>query len=307
MYKNFNITESEKEQILNRLKENGYGQPINEQKSKPSQIGGAAQELVKKLNMLKEFLGVYLSGVGTYISKTHPEYGVFMNNKRTQNELNNQSPKSFRSIFLQVKGSYYITNYVNFSVGTVGNADMVSKVGEENKPTIVYYLTHSKDLNELYQNLNKYPAETYAKVQTTYGIPDLVIEFYNQPSQAQPLHEILNNFENKENDIKVFESIYPDFKKTLYNMYEYTKLSGINNARNEMYKDRNDNSRITKYETLVDYYKKEDDVIKNLLGMNPTAPAQPIQGQPTQPQPQPQKPLNEGQEILKDVFKSLLK
>ena len=31
MYKNFNITESEKEQILNRLKENGYGQPINEQ------------------------------------------------------------------------------------------------------------------------------------------------------------------------------------------------------------------------------------------------------------------------------------
>jgi hypothetical protein len=31
MYKNFNITDSEKEQILNRLKENGYGQPINEQ------------------------------------------------------------------------------------------------------------------------------------------------------------------------------------------------------------------------------------------------------------------------------------
>jgi len=31
MYKNFNITESEKEQILNRLKENGYRQPINEQ------------------------------------------------------------------------------------------------------------------------------------------------------------------------------------------------------------------------------------------------------------------------------------
>ena len=29
MYKNFNITESEKEQILNRLKENGYKQPTN--------------------------------------------------------------------------------------------------------------------------------------------------------------------------------------------------------------------------------------------------------------------------------------
>jgi hypothetical protein len=29
MYKNFNITESEREQILNRLKENGYRQPTN--------------------------------------------------------------------------------------------------------------------------------------------------------------------------------------------------------------------------------------------------------------------------------------
>jgi len=35
MYKNFNISESEKEQILNRLRENGYGQPINEQKTPP--------------------------------------------------------------------------------------------------------------------------------------------------------------------------------------------------------------------------------------------------------------------------------
>jgi len=35
MYKNFNITESEKGQILNRLKENGYGQPINEQNVNP--------------------------------------------------------------------------------------------------------------------------------------------------------------------------------------------------------------------------------------------------------------------------------
>ncbi len=39
MYKNFNISESEKEQILNRLRENGYGQPINEQKT-PSPSNG---------------------------------------------------------------------------------------------------------------------------------------------------------------------------------------------------------------------------------------------------------------------------
>jgi hypothetical protein len=146
MYKNFNITESEKEQILNRLKENGYGQPINEQKARPSQTGGVSQELVKKINMLKEFLGVYLRGDETYVSKTHPEYGVFMNNSKTKAELNNQNPKTFRTLFLQVKGSYFITNYVNFSISTQGNVDQLSKVGEENKPTIVYYLTHSKDL-----------------------------------------------------------------------------------------------------------------------------------------------------------------
>ena len=39
MYKNFNISESEKEEILNRLRENGYGQPINEQKT-PSPSNG---------------------------------------------------------------------------------------------------------------------------------------------------------------------------------------------------------------------------------------------------------------------------
>jgi type VI protein secretion system component Hcp len=39
MYKNFTLTESEKEEILNRLKENGYGQPINEQQQSLYQPG----------------------------------------------------------------------------------------------------------------------------------------------------------------------------------------------------------------------------------------------------------------------------
>ena len=33
MYKNFNLTESEREEILNSHKEHGYKQPLNEQKS----------------------------------------------------------------------------------------------------------------------------------------------------------------------------------------------------------------------------------------------------------------------------------
>jgi hypothetical protein len=44
MYKNFNLTESEKEQILNMHKDHGYGQPLNEQ----SQPFLPATELIRK-------------------------------------------------------------------------------------------------------------------------------------------------------------------------------------------------------------------------------------------------------------------
>ena len=56
MYKNFNITESEKEQILNRLKENGYGQPINEQQQSLTQPGDVSVARVKS-NSNSLFLG----------------------------------------------------------------------------------------------------------------------------------------------------------------------------------------------------------------------------------------------------------
>jgi hypothetical protein len=49
MYKNFNITESEKEQILNRLKENGYGQPINEQVQSDVSNGWGELETFNKI------------------------------------------------------------------------------------------------------------------------------------------------------------------------------------------------------------------------------------------------------------------
>jgi hypothetical protein len=62
---------------------------------------------------------------------------------------------------------------------------------------------------------------------------------------------------------------------------------------------------VANYDYYVDYYKKRDIEIKDILGMNPTTPTQPAQGQPTTTQPQ--KPLNEGQEILKEVFKTLIK
>ena len=53
MYKNFNITESEKEEILNRLKENGYGQPINEQKKPPFNGKGGTPQPPSKPTGLK--------------------------------------------------------------------------------------------------------------------------------------------------------------------------------------------------------------------------------------------------------------
>ena len=69
MYKNFNITESEKEEILNRLKENGYGQPINEQKTQTSQVAPT-----NTLAIAKELLQNIIAGKRLFPIKTMPGY-----------------------------------------------------------------------------------------------------------------------------------------------------------------------------------------------------------------------------------------
>jgi len=307
MYKNFNITDSEKEQILNRLKENGYGQPINEQNApKPSPSkkpvislpkgvnpnGKPNMELVQKINTLKEFLKAYLSNVEAYVSPTHKEYGIMVNNQKTKNYTENKNPKMFQTTFIKVMGGYYQLISLTFEMGSPGGGTYEAKGGGN---TIVGDLFESRDLNELYQNLNKYTPEIYSRVQSIGFNPDLQINIYPQDiTQKEYLHQIFSWFENKEQDIKVFESVYPDFKKNLWSAYEYVKYTTLNKERKEMnttngYSERQQKSE--RYKGTVDYYKKEDGELKTLLGMNP----------------EQQKAINEGQEVLKDVFKTLFK
>jgi hypothetical protein len=336
MYKNFNLTESEKEQILNRLKENGYGQPINEQNApvkKPvapqqgpkgiNPNGKPDMELVKKINTLKEFLQAYLNNVETYVSKTNTQYGIMVNTQSTKSYVDNSKPTRLECIFLKVTGGYYERNLVQFYVGSTGSGVYSAKDGGN---TIVGDLLASKDLNDLYQNLNKYSPEVYTKVQTIGLRPDLQIEIYNNQDK-QPLDNILMWFQSGDvkKDIEVFQSVYPNFKENLWQMYDYNKSMTLNKAYEEANNERDYTKRKqfnTSLQQSRDYFRQRDREIKDLLGMDPNQdkyvpkPAQgqqpakpdtPVQGQQPAAKPAPQKPLNEGQEILMDVFKNLIK
>lgn len=268
--------------------------------------GKPNMELVQKINTLKEFLKAYLSNVEAYVSPTHKEYGIMVNNQITKNYTGNQNPKMFQTTFIKVMGGYYQASVLTFDMGSPGGVTIEAKGGGN---TIVGDLFESRDLNELYQNLNKYTPEIYSRVQSVGFNPDLQINIYPQDiTQKEYLHQIFSWFENKEQDIKVFESVYPDFKKNLWSAYEYVKYTTLNNEIKEMntangYSERKQKGE--RHQISLDYYKKEDVELKTLLGMNP-APTQPAAQQPAKPAAPAQKPLQEAKETLKNVYKKVL-
>jgi hypothetical protein len=79
MYKNFNITESEKEQILNRLKENGYGQSTNK---KVISEQGEPEDVWERLSNMFDIRFKDEHGILYLLrSKRGKEYGVFNKSK----------------------------------------------------------------------------------------------------------------------------------------------------------------------------------------------------------------------------------
>ena len=94
--------------------------------------------------------------------------------------------------------------------------------------------------------------------------------------------------ENPLNLINAIELKYPNFKKGVLDSLQYVKSKSFD------YKSTGRNN---------EGYKYYENLEKEFLGL---FNQQPTDLQLTDP-PQPQKPLNEGQEILKDIFKSLLK
>jgi hypothetical protein len=299
MYKNFNITESEKEQILNRLKENGYGQPINEQKApikKPVTSGKVDQGLVQKLNILKELVGAVVNNVDFFVPKTVKlaEGNVAIIN--TDNILNNVlggdpnfSPYSnlstiFRCPFVVFGDTKAQIRIISFELH--GNSSRMFQDG-----TLSSQLAKSKDINEFYQNLNKYKPEVYSKEEPIYGTKELGIDVLNQESFTLPIYSIIDFFPNKLDGINKIKTVVPNFVQLSLNALAIAKDTESRKGK----------------EDVVKYYQKVEDEFVSLINQRPEAPTQqqPVQGQPTPTQPQ--KPLNEGQEILKDVFKTLIK
>jgi len=311
MYKNFNITESEKEQILNRLKENGYGQPINEQNApdkkpvtsqqsvdnvpQPGQrfSGTVDQNIVKNLNIVKELVGAYLNNIEVFVPKTIKTGGVVINNGFTLEGVTRFHPRDNYEITILIPvlkniGPMYIqSGRIVIKLFPAWNNTFYKE------DSIVAKLTNSKDVNEFYQNLNRYKPEVYAKQEHMYGQKELGITVsLDEGSTYESFHfygGLLKGTKNPLNALKIIETVFPNVKKDVLSSYEM-EISKSERKREE---------------GGANYFKGERQEFMDFINQTPEAPTQqqPVQGQPAQPQ----KPLNEGQEILKDVFKSLLK
>jgi hypothetical protein len=257
MYKNFNITESEKEQILNRLKENGYGQPINEQKAPikkpvakqpapnvPAPLKLDTGEVVKmpflkNQQILNDFLtinsqdleavGIPASEWGKSTLKSADDAVAYQKEKFGSNVTPEEESK--------IRGRYFNTSYMTMMFGIFSSVLRWSAAFNFN----------GDDLSEANQN--------------------------------------------------VF----------LQGIRQYDNSNWVDNGRKpadvlKVYFDNN--MQHLTYQQLLDWCCDLIDYKIKKFGGDQTQ-QQPVQGQPTTTQPQ--KPLNEGQEILKDVFKSLIK
>jgi hypothetical protein len=254
MYKNFNITESEKEQILNRLKENGYGQPINEQKA-PIKKPVAKQPVPNVPAPLKLNNGEVVKM-------------PFLKNQQMLEDFLSVDSQDLESVGIPAK---------EWAKSTVKSADDAVAYEKEKHGS---YITpeverkiHGGYMNTSYMTM-------------MFGIFSSVLRW----SAAL-------NF-NGDDLSEANENVF------LQGIKRYDNSLWVSNGRKpaDVLKVYFDNEYLT-YQQLLDWCCDLIDYKIKKFGGDQTQ--QPVQGQPSQPQPE--KPLNEGQEILKDVFKSLLK
>ena len=268
MYKNFNITESEKEQILNRLRENGYGQPINEQNA-PVKKPVVPQQTNNNYPLLKEIVNNLVNGVSVFVSKVLPGTIITMDNqsafKVVSGDKNYGDPYKIghRISFQYFKYGSGITN-TNVKYGEVTDKDNTPQLDDiksyasyiDKKVPFNLYFDNGQDSNNSQEISSIY---VYMLCRDT--TPDIAINVLKQLN-PNVVKEISNDVFSMANGARRGNSDAPE----VYNAEKY---------------------------------------LKTLIQQQGQKPAAPIQGQPAQGQPQ--KPLNEGQEILKDVFKTLIK
>jgi hypothetical protein len=304
--------------------------PINEQNVPPKPVatkqksvdnvapkgqhytGKPDPKLIQQLNMVKEIANIINGNLnnGTdkiqiVVPKTIKDAGVMIlkgknydlggNFKSGNGSVNNCWLKfdlfKINGAFTQkIYGTIELTANEGGSVGT-----------PENPTSIVSALCDSQNLQEFIQNLNKYPAEVYARQEFLYNQKELRIELYFQNDNPMNTSSLFDMFtysqdgskEKKLDFIKQIEAVYPNFKDSV--------IAGYDERIYEVYKNRDQDKNYVGTQKSVGMEK--DEFLK-LYNQAPT----PVQGQqPAAPQPTAKKPLNEGQEILIDVFKSLIK
>ena len=162
MYKNFNLTESEREEILNRLKENGYKQPISEQKVRPIQKPVANPELVKKYETLKELTNNLVNNVPAFVSKTLPNV-IVTNNGGEGNGYYQQSNLQYRSVSVG-------TLTFNTTNKQVVHGKLVYSVEDRN-------MAEKMDLNGFAQDINRAMPQVINVYPTGYGTYSYGITF----------------------------------------------------------------------------------------------------------------------------------
>ena len=113
MYKNFKLTESEKEQILNMHKSHGYGQPLNEQSPQLTQqdykeIANYFEELMSGVNLTSDASNNILTTIYNRINNKQEWEGVkrafgVRDGQNLEQWLNNEFNIDYNEIMKAVK------------------------------------------------------------------------------------------------------------------------------------------------------------------------------------------------------------
>jgi len=264
-----------------------------------SLVGKPDPKLIQTINMMIEFLQVYLSGVETYVSKTYRNYGVFVNNKHMEDYgfQDVRNPMSFSFAFLKNDANECVFNTLYFQID-----NSTYHVQPDGSDSIVKQLLDSKSLSDLYQNLIKYKPEVYASQEIQPTIKELKIKVtYSDSPNKIPLYFGITYLNDKQNGVKNCESLDPNYRENAMNSMEYEKLQQLDGTQ------KNNPKGVTQRD--LDYWRNEEKFYKELLNVEPKLNHVPAQSSststPQQPQPTAKKGLNEGQKILIDIFKQL--
>ena len=263
MYKNFNITESEKEQILNRLKENGYRQPTN-----------------------KKVISEQPEGDGDYQNEFNMAYKVMGHDNLIMVTKDNRRDRFWG---LLDRSNMKFVLHPNYEMTNLDNIN----VADEEKLAMEFTNPNGKKF--------------YAILTQTHHKHDTV-EIFSE----EQFHELGHVIQPINEDVELDESSDEKY----FAKHDKSPM-GWTGSSNKLYKDLPDGDYDdesyddfdTLHNTHPDFHKHysgkrgEPNDAKSMFGFEKEKHG-PLR---IKRKRQMENPLNEGKEILKDVFKKLIK